>query len=405
VANTGDIEGTTGVELLFDGGVRQTRNVTLDGNATERVRFDLRTDGVPAGNYTYGIGAGGSVEADVITLRAPPSFGVSGLEAPASVVGGESIRVSATVTNTGGVEGTTDAAFVFDGDAVLGRTITLDAGETADVRFNVSTDDVAPGTYRHGVRAGNGSQFADITVRKPATFEVSALDAPAEAVAGGNVTVNATVTNVGDVAGTTDAEFLFGGDVRLNESLMLAGGRSADVSFGFSTDGLPLGTSGLGVRTGRSVRNGTIHINARPVAKIEVPTAEVGVTDTIPVDASGSTDADGSVETYEWDLDGDGAYDDATGIEATAAFTSPGVTTIGLRVIDDDGLTNETAVTVTVLARTTDTVRGSPEPPGETTTAGPPDRSGTDGPGLPGFGVGVALIALLAVALIAGRRD
>lgn len=418
VVNTGDVEGTTGVELLFDGGVRQTRPVTLGGNETERVRFDLQTDGVPPGNHTYGISAGGSVEAGVIRLRAPPRFAVSGLEAPASVAGGESIRVVATVTNTGGVGGSTDAAFVFDGDAVLDRTVTLDAGGSTDLRFNVSTDAIAPGTYRHGVRAGNGSQFANITVQKPATFEVSTLDAPTEAVAGGNVTVNATVMNVGDVTGTTDTEFLFASDVRLTRRLTLAGGESADVSFEFSTDGALFGTTDLSVRTGGSIRTGTITLNARPVADIGIPTARAAVNDSITLDASGSTDADGTPGTYEWDLDGDGAYDDATGPEATVAFASPGEKTVGLRVTDDDGLANETTASVTVLSRTASVPTGTADTTvtgddslgtiGGTTSVSSTGRSGADGTtadgqGLPGFGPPVTLLALAVFLLIVRR--
>jgi subtilisin family serine protease len=418
LANTGDVGGTTGVELLFDGAVRQTRSVSIEGNATERVGFDLRTGGVPPGNYTYGIGAGGSVETGVITLRAPPRFEVSELEAPASVVGGEAVQVVATVTNAGGVEGSTDIAFVFDGDAMLGRTVTLDAGGSTDLRFNVSTDDIAPGTYRHGVRAGNGSGFANITVQQPATFEVSTLDAPTEAIAGKNVTVNATVTNVGDVRGTTDVELLFAGDVRLTRRLTLAGGGSADVRFEFSTDGAPSGTSDHGVRTGRSNRTGTITLNARPVADIGLPTTRTVVNETATLNATGSADADGSVEAYEWDLDGDGAYDDATGPEVTAAFASPGERTVGLRVIDDDGLANETTASVTVLARmtpfptrtvdTTATGGGLPGAGGEATGVSSTPRTDTDGTtadgqGLPGFGPPVALLALAVFVLFVRR--
>jgi subtilisin family serine protease len=374
---------------------------------------------VPNNRTGYGLlNATGALEAAGELTLEPAAFTVRNLTAQVAVTAGETVTVNATVANTGDVEGTTGVELVFDGSVRQTRNVTLDPGKTTDLRFNVSTDDVAPRTYRHGVRAGNGSQFADITVRRPATFEVSALDAPAEAVAGEDIIVNATVTNVGDVTGTTDIEFLFAGDVRLNRSLALAGGGSADVSFEFSPDGAPPGTSDLGVRTGRSVRNGTITLNARPVADIGISAAEAAVNDTIIVDASGSTDADGSVEAYEWDLDGDGAYNDAAGPEATTAFASPGVTTVGLRVTDDDGLTNETRVSITVLARTTpgstetaDTTvagSGSTGAGGETTSVSSAARSDadgttTDGPGLPGFGPQVALLAL-AVFILFVRR-
>ena len=53
--------------------------------------------------------------------------------------------------------------------------------------------------------------------------------------------------------------------------------------------------------------------------------------------ASQSTDPEGRLAAEAWDLDGDGAYDDATGASATVTFTSAAPRTIGLRVTDQDG--------------------------------------------------------------------
>lgn len=58
---------------------------------------------------------------------------------------------------------------------------------------------------------------------------------------------------------------------------------------------------------------------------------------TITLDGSGSTDPDGTIESYEWDIDGDGAYDDATGAETDFNCNSSGSYEIGLKVTDDEG--------------------------------------------------------------------
>ncbi len=61
---------------------------------------------------------------------------------------------------------------------------------------------------------------------------------------------------------------------------------------------------------------------------------------TITLDGSGSFDPDGTIVTYEWDLDGDKDFNDATG--PTTSFACPGVSglaitdLIALRVTDDD---------------------------------------------------------------------
>ena len=59
----------------------------------------------------------------------------------------------------------------------------------------------------------------------------------------------------------------------------------------------------------------------------------VGVT----FDASGSSDRDGTIVSYEWDLDADGVFDDATGVTASRAFPDNGTYAVAVRVTDDSG--------------------------------------------------------------------
>lgn len=55
----------------------------------------------------------------------------------------------------------------------------------------------------------------------------------------------------------------------------------------------------------------------------------------ITLDGRNSTDNDGSLIIYEWDLNNDGAYDDAIGSQTAAVFDDNGIYTVGLRVTDD----------------------------------------------------------------------
>jgi PKD repeat protein len=64
--------------------------------------------------------------------------------------------------------------------------------------------------------------------------------------------------------------------------------------------------------------------------------------------------------TYQWDLDNDGQYDDATGQNASKTFASTGNYTIGLKVTDDDGGSDTDPATVVITEGIQVTVATSP---------------------------------------------
>jgi PKD repeat protein len=69
----------------------------------------------------------------------------------------------------------------------------------------------------------------------------------------------------------------------------------------------------------------------------------------VQFDGSGSSDPDaGDTLSYAWDLDGDGQYDDSTGVAPSHTFTSQGVHTASLRVTDSHGAASTAAVTISV---------------------------------------------------------
>jgi hypothetical protein len=67
----------------------------------------------------------------------------------------------------------------------------------------------------------------------------------------------------------------------------------------------------------------------------------------VTFDASGSSDADGTITAYKWDLDGDGVYelDSGTNPRTSRVYASPDKVTVTVRVCDDDGkATDETTI-------------------------------------------------------------
>jgi predicted outer membrane repeat protein len=86
----------------------------------------------------------------------------------------------------------------------------------------------------------------------------------------------------------------------------------------------------------RLVRDANVIVNDDPVADSGGPYA----TETdVPVllDGSGSSDSDGTIVSYEWDLDNDGQYDDAVGATTSFESAAAGAFIVGLKVTDDGG--------------------------------------------------------------------
>ncbi|HDH13468.1 MAG TPA: choice-of-anchor D domain-containing protein [Nitrospirae bacterium] len=69
----------------------------------------------------------------------------------------------------------------------------------------------------------------------------------------------------------------------------------------------------------------------------------------ISLDASGSTDADGTITLYEWDIDNDGTFDYSSSLPTQShTYASQDTYTINLRVTDDAGARDEATTTATI---------------------------------------------------------
>jgi subtilisin-like proprotein convertase family protein len=92
----------------------------------------------------------------------------------------------------------------------------------------------------------------------------------------------------------------------------------------------------------------------------------------IMLDASSSTDPDGTVDHYEWDLDNNSSYESDSGMLPTrqVTFATAGTKTVGLRVTDNDGGTATTTVTFKVTTLPNAVLNATPNParPAQTVT-------------------------------------
>jgi hypothetical protein len=118
--------------------------------------------------------------------------------------------------------------------------------------------------------------------------------------------------------------------------------------------------------------------NKAPKASFSIAPNPALTTVATTFDGSTSSDSDGSIANYSWDLDGDGTYETNTGTSPTVQKTFPaaGDVRVGLRVTDDSGATADIVRTFPVydlqppqLGLTVDAFRMSGHPfvrePGE----------------------------------------
>jgi hypothetical protein len=84
-----------------------------------------------------------------------------------------------------------------------------------------------------------------------------------------------------------------------------------------------------------------------PTPAFEVNPTNPDVDESVLLDGSNSTDSDGTIQQYEWDVDDDGNYE-LTGEQVTTSFSASGEVTITLRVTDGTGLSATAVQTITV---------------------------------------------------------
>ena len=98
-------------------------------------------------------------------------------------------------------------------------------------------------------------------------------------------------------------------------------------------------TDNAGLDNSVTVEEAEIIINAPPEPLIKARNV-IAASEEVEFDASGSVDPDGEITQYRWDM-GDGVS--KQGVKVTHVYSSPGVYQPQLTVIDDSGVSNDTA--------------------------------------------------------------
>jgi len=87
--------------------------------------------------------------------------------------------------------------------------------------------------------------------------------------------------------------------------------------------------------------------NTAPSASFTVEPTSVNAGESVTLDASGTTDSDGAITQYQWDLNDDDSFEE-TGETVSHTFDTSGEYTITLAVTDDDGATDTVKKSISV---------------------------------------------------------
>ena len=188
-----------------------------------------------------------------------------------------------------------------------------------------------------------------------------------------SVEVNLTITNLVNITnGTFNLELIGNETFEYNVSANIENLSALSVEFG------PIAVPGgdyIGILTFMWDTD-RLFIDSRNMRKNQPPIADAngpytGVIEYIAVpitlDGTGSYDPDGTIVSYDWDLDDDGEFDDAVGAMPTVTFTAPYSGNIRLKVTDNNGATDTDTTTLTIT-------KYSPPPEGIPGLLKPPEQ-------------------------------
>jgi PKD domain len=105
----------------------------------------------------------------------------------------------------------------------------------------------------------------------------------------------------------------------------------------------------LCVNGSESLAKQTVVVRNRPPIASFTFAPSAPVTDETIALGSTSVDPDGPIASQAWDLDGDGAFDDATGETASVSFATVGTHPISLVVTDRDGASSSASAFIPVV--------------------------------------------------------
>ncbi|MGQ4557358.1 CARDB domain-containing protein [Halobellus sp. GM3] len=243
VTNEGGTVGDTQnlTVTIDDTEIKKTSINNLSSGASQEVDFSYQTTGSDAGTRTVTASTEDNSDSALVTVREPANFEVDVIEGESDldVIAGQNATIVAEVENTGGVTDTQTVTVSRNGNTLASEQFTLEAGEITDIEAeNETLDADAPDGFDVTVESDDDSETVSVTVEEATTyFDVTVDDINGsvdEPLPGNetNITVDATIKNLGNSNEYTEQTIQFGvdGTQKTSREVNLTGGGSTTLN-------------------------------------------------------------------------------------------------------------------------------------------------------------------------------
>ncbi|MEF8854591.1 MAG: CARDB domain-containing protein, partial [Haloarculaceae archaeon] len=269
VTNTGEQSASQEIGLVVGARQRDSTSLTLARDEWATVKLSWQTRSGHAGGYTAVVASDDSAASRSVRVEEPPApanFDVSIESTTSPVTEGQTLDVTATVTNTGDKSDSQDIDLGIGGSHVDSTALALDPGEKTTVTLSwetasgdvgdhestvTSDDTTARGTVLVEPETTTPTTTTTTTTTPTTTVETTTrqtdvppdqpqvdlrIDSTSSPVAAGSpLDVEVTITNRGDGETTDEVVLSLGGDREDSRSISLGGGESRTLTLTWQT--------------------------------------------------------------------------------------------------------------------------------------------------------------------------
>ena len=282
VTNEGAIEGQQNITLTVDG-VREDIDEAVSLNNGERYSGSLsyQTVSGDAPNVSVEVASEDTSETALVSINRPAFYNVTITNTTTGVVEGDPLTVEYNVTNTGDVAGTQNISFAVNGiEQAVEQDISLGSGERYSGSFSYQTVSGDAPNVSVEVASENTNETVTVPVSRPsepAAYMIETIETNASEVAvNETVSLNATVRNTGNTAGSQSVRLFAGGNQVATRSVSLAPTASQTLEFVYSPPPGAAPLVKLEARTDNDRASVGVDVNSPEPAAFEVTLADQG---------------------------------------------------------------------------------------------------------------------------------